>query len=1478
MRPPHVSRRLLLGSLLAVVVLLLSASVPGGGAAPTRANGLPSAGLVAGTRSLATPSAHATYLGLGNSFLQDPSIHSPPPTWSVAFQSLLPPGTSSLDGAFTWVDAGYEGSIAKIVVTVTDLGNGSSVRYLNGTTLALPEQWYNFSTSEVLPLNVTATYRVTLSAWCTLSATCLVGDGTTTRRALFLAFNRSTDLEVNSTPLIAASVGSPGTASYDLPAGTSQVAKVSTWVDTLPLLSQPAGWSLFVNLTLADTTHPLITWGQASVVTASTAQDLVFWPLVELRSSDLYTLQVSSVLSGVAAGGATAYLGGAGHEAWNMTVAAQPLLSLSTTTGQVPLPVLATSSPSLISGPGSYLFRVYSDNGSSSANSSSTGSGGQSELRYNWSGDFVPWEVLEANVTSSGLTYWALGSAPGPLSVHVELPGPMVVRTNPSPPDGRGPLLLGLTAFVPPRGSWWYYTVDWGLGAPQEQNGSGNASYTYPASPLGTYTIQVEACVFGPTHVGGNLCLTNPVPIQASTELHPLVTPNRSVSDAGIPVAFAPSVLGGIGSYTSFSWDFGDGLHALGNQTEVHTYALPGTYLVNLTVTDQAGDVGNFVLPYKVDPRLWANASGLPVMGPAPLPVELRASVSGGTTTVGTGFPPALANASVLWTFDQGENASGPLLTHVFPYPGTYQAVLWVNDTGGSHLRSALNITVLGSARLADWTTPRGQVSQTADSGAPGPTDNHILASATLGPGLVVGLAVAAPNPSQGVVVAAEANGTLWGLDPLTLATDWQTSLSTLNEGLRSGPSVADGRVFVLGGSATLGKTTLVALNASTGAIEWQTEVDPSNWPYGLLGTPVPVLGNVYVAGPDLLSAVNASTGALLWQEGLFGTLPNETLAYGDLNLYGQAPPTSWAPASVNAFSIRSAGYPSLPDGIGGGAWGIYGDGMVTLAGADGHLEGAVSGTPPWWDVGIGNSSTPLLPAALGDGRVFATNGAGPLVAVSELNGSLLWRGSAPALSAPVVGASSVYEETLQGTQPELGSFAAPTGAQQWTLALSGTLTAPPALCDGVLYAAETSGDLLAVGDLPLSVSVNVSSNRTSVGAPVDLHASVSGGSGATTSVGWLFSDGTTATGVSVQHVFASAGMAWAEAVASDTTGAVTYPATVQIQVLPLPAAPSVVLSGPVPGSVDVRWTPYTGPGFASYDVLVGIDSAPLSVNQTFANPAQTETTLTGLALDSQATVVVRVDSLYGGSNSSVPATWVTPLVGPSLAVQEAPGLPGVPTLNWTSLPIDHFQSWTVHLTTPSVGTSGIDLGLPSSARTWTGTPLPNGQTSTISLTVSTLDGRSATSAPIDFTPQWSAPTPEIAPNGLSLNVSWGASTLPEVSTLEVCLADGSGVTLGCSAELPSTGPGSATVNVPSAGVYDLWIQETAPDGFNVSGPIVSLQVSSASPAMEMVVGVLAGAAVVLLASLLVAWTLPLRPRGKRSSPRRPSPTSGRKT
>ncbi len=117
---------------------------------------------------------------------------------------------------------------------------------------------------------------------------------------------------------------------------------------------------------------------------------------------------------------------------------------------------------------------------------------------------------------------------------------------------------------------------------------------------------------------------------------------------------------------TGWNWEFGDGSSDSTNESPAHSYTVPGTYNVNLTVTNEKGTDSKFVTvtvlekPATVVPVASFN---IKVSGYAPLYIQFT-SQSENTT-------------GLIWEFGDGSDDStytNP--THLYTIPGTYNVSL----------------------------------------------------------------------------------------------------------------------------------------------------------------------------------------------------------------------------------------------------------------------------------------------------------------------------------------------------------------------------------------------------------------------------------------------------------------------------------------------------------------------------------------------------------------------------------------------------------------------------------------------------------------------------------------------------------------------------------------------------------------------------------------------------------------------------------
>lgn len=196
-------------------------------------------------------------------------------------------------------------------------------------------------------------------------------------------------------------------------------------------------------------------------------------------------------------------------------------------------------------------------------------------------------------------------------------------------------------------------------------------------------TVNVESKNITPPAVTG---------LQASFSAEPVS------GTAPLTVRFTDTTLG----VTSVRlWEFGD--DSTGNlQTLSHTFQNPGSYLVTLTVRNNAGQSSSATKTITANMRLIpVQVSGAPLKaniystateGPAPLRVDFS-DISTGTIE------------SRLWTFNEGYKSELANPSHTFREPGTYTIKLTVNDGLGQSDTASVTVQVLPEDNVTQEST-----------------------------------------------------------------------------------------------------------------------------------------------------------------------------------------------------------------------------------------------------------------------------------------------------------------------------------------------------------------------------------------------------------------------------------------------------------------------------------------------------------------------------------------------------------------------------------------------------------------------------------------------------------------------------------------------------------------------------------------------------------------------------------------------------
>ena len=126
------------------------------------------------------------------------------------------------------------------------------------------------------------------------------------------------------------------------------------------------------------------------------------------------------------------------------------------------------------------------------------------------------------------------------------------------------------------------------------------------------------------------------------------------------------------GTVAAYAWDFGDGGSGSG-PTPVHVYKTPGSYRVQLTVTDDSGTLRSTASDAM---EVVVNAAPIADAGPdlVGAPGQELKFVAAGS------LDPDGDVAQYLWSFKDGADASGSQVSHKFDKPGTYNVRLSVKD------------------------------------------------------------------------------------------------------------------------------------------------------------------------------------------------------------------------------------------------------------------------------------------------------------------------------------------------------------------------------------------------------------------------------------------------------------------------------------------------------------------------------------------------------------------------------------------------------------------------------------------------------------------------------------------------------------------------------------------------------------------------------------------------------------------------------
>lgn len=204
----------------------------------------------------------------------------------------------------------------------------------------------------------------------------------------------------------------------------------------------------------------------------------------------------------------------------------------------------------------------------------------------------------------------------------------------------------------------------------------------------------------------------------------PNVLPTAAFTSTGnrLDVTFdASSSADSDGTIASYSWDFGDGQTGSG-ATPTHRYALPGTYVVSLTVTDNRGGTAT-----ETSSVIATAPNQAPTAGFTSTIENLDAAFDASSSADSDG-----SIASYTWDFGDGQVGSGISATHSYATGGTFNATLTVTDNEGatdSRTQSVIAVAP-NQAPTASFLAPVENLTGSFDATASSDPDGSITAYA----------------------------------------------------------------------------------------------------------------------------------------------------------------------------------------------------------------------------------------------------------------------------------------------------------------------------------------------------------------------------------------------------------------------------------------------------------------------------------------------------------------------------------------------------------------------------------------------------------------------------------------------------------------------------------------------------------------------------------------------------------------------------
>ena len=391
-----------------------------------------------------------------------------------------------------------------------------------------------------------------------------------------------------------------------------------------------------------------------------------------------------------------------------------------------------------------------------------------------------------------------------------------VASPSADPSTGTVPLTVAFSSAgsTDPDGTIASYAWDFGDGGT-----STDAEPTHVYTSVGTYVAVLTVTDDG----GATATASVDVSVQAVPNQSPIADLQATPTSGSVALVVSFDGSGSTdpdGSIASYAWDFGDG----STSTEVsptHTYLAAGSYVAELTVTDDDGATGVATQVIEVAPNLapTAAASATPTTGKAPLLVAFEGS--GSTDADGT-------IVSYAWDFGDGSTSTDADPSHTYLLPGSYSAELTVTDDDGGVDTTTVTIEVAANVAptaVANATPTAGQVPLTvAFSGSTSADSDGTIVSYAWDFG--DGNSSTAADPTYTYSSTGTYTATLTVTDD-----DGATDSSSVVIEVNPVPNVAP--TAVASGTPTTGKEPLTVLFSSAGSSDSDGTIVSYAWDFG---------------------------------------------------------------------------------------------------------------------------------------------------------------------------------------------------------------------------------------------------------------------------------------------------------------------------------------------------------------------------------------------------------------------------------------------------------------------------------------------------------------------------------------------------------------------------------------------------------------------------------------------------------------------